>query len=183
MTLLAHHRLVIDQVTNFMSNDFAISDPQGQQVGHIETGGSALGRALMGSRELTVFDGPGQPLLHVKDTVTFGRDRMEIFDGHGQPLAHLVKRIAFFRTRVTIELDGTPLELTGNIWGFDFTLSGPRGQMATVARSWSGIGKALLGHSRYVVDLSPELAPRERQAVLGAVIALDLIREKQQRNN
>ncbi|QOR72042.1 hypothetical protein IM660_07310 [Ruania alkalisoli] len=179
MTLLAHQRLVVDQVTNFMSNDFAIADAQGQQIGHIETGGSALSRFFMGSRELTVFDGPGKPLLHLKDTVTFGRDRMEILDGHGQPLAHMVKRIAFFRTRVTIELDGAPLELTGNLWGFDFTLSGPRGLMATVARNWAGMGRALLGHSRYIVDLSPDLAPRERQAVLGAVIALDLIRKKQ----
>lgn len=182
MSILTHNVLVFQQTRNFSKNDFAIMDAQGLQVAHVETGGSALGRAFMGARELTVFDGPGNPLIHVKDTVTFGRDRMEILDGAGNPLASLVKRIAFFKTRVTIELQGEQLDLQGNFIGFEFELVGPLGVMAAVSREWSGMGNAFLGKSTYAVRLAENLTPPQRQAVIGAVLALDLIREKNNRN-
>lgn len=183
MGLLQHDTLVIDQVTNVMSNDFAISDADGQQVGSIRTEGNALKRMFLGSRRLLVLDDDGTALLRLEDTMTLGRDRMEITDGDGRPLASLVKRMSFLKSRITVVVDDTELDLTGNMWGFDFTMSGPRGELATVARSWSGLGKALLGHSRYVVRLTPGVPARERQAVLGSVIALDLIREKESRSN
>lgn len=182
MSILTHNVLVFQQTKNFSKNDFAIMDAQGLQVAHVETGGSALGRAFMGARELTVFDGPGNPLIQVKDTVTFGRDRMEILDGAGNPLASLVKRIAFFKTRVTIELEGEQLDLQGNFIGFEFELVGPLGVMAAVSREWSGMGNAFLGKSTYAVRLAENLTPPQRQAVIGAVLALDLIREKNNRN-
>ncbi|WP_151526852.1 LURP-one-related/scramblase family protein [Serinicoccus kebangsaanensis] len=183
MHLLEHEVWVMDQVSSFLSNDFAIHALDGSTIGRIRTEGGALGRMLMGSRELTVLDMDGTPLLRLQDTMTLGRERMVITDGTGGPLAHLVKRITLFKTRFTVEFDGQPLDLTGSIWGFDFTMSGPRGQMATVARSWAGVAKALLGRSRYVVHLTPELVARERLVVLGTVIALDLVRAKQDRSS
>ena len=87
MSVLTHDQLIFQQTKSFSKNDFAIMDTQGQQVAHVGTAGSALGRAFVGARELTVLDGPGNPIVQVKDTVTFGRDRMEILDGAGTPLA------------------------------------------------------------------------------------------------
>lgn len=181
MSILSHDVLVFQQTKNFSKNDFAIMDGQGQQVAHVETAGSALGRMFMGARELTVFDGPGNPLIQVKDTVTFGRDRMEILDAQGAPLASLVKRIAFFKTRITVELGGDELDLVGNLWGFEFQMVGPLGVMASVSREWSGLGNAFMGMSTYVVQLGDRLTDAQRKAVIGAALALDLIREKQDR--
>ncbi|ANS79468.1 hypothetical protein SGUI_2072 [Serinicoccus hydrothermalis] len=183
MHLLEHDVWVMDQVTGFLGNDFVIHAADGQEIGRIRTGGSALGRMLMGSRELTVIDRDETPLLRLQDTMTLGRERMVMTDGTGGPLAQLVKRFSLFKTRFTVDFDGQPLDLTGSVWGFDFTMSGPRGQMATVARSWSGVTRALLGRSRYVVHLTPELAARERLVVLGTVIALDLVRAKEDRSS
>lgn len=183
MGILTHDTLIIDQVTNLLSNDFAVSDADGRRIGRIHTEGSVIGRIVKGSRRLVVIDEDEAPLLRLRDTMNMGRDRMEITDATGQPLATLVKKITLMRSRFSVELDGVPLDLIGNMWGFDFTMTGPRGTLATVSRSWSGVGRALLGHSRYVVELSPDLAPRERQAVLGTVIALDLVRAKQDRNS
>jgi len=182
MSVLQQNQLVFQQTKNFSKNDFAIFEPQGQQVAHVETGGSALGRAFMGARELTVFDGPENPIVQVQDTLTFGRDRMEILDGQGNHLASLVKRIAFFVTKISIELDGEELTLEGDFLGYDFSLSGAQGVWATVARSWSGMGNAFLGKSTYSVQIAPVLSATQRATVIGAILALDLIREKQSRN-
>ena len=173
--------LVFQQTKNFVKNDFAIYDTAGVQVAHVETGGSTLGRMLAGSRHLTVFDGPGNPVLQVKDIMTLGRERMDILDGAGNPFATLVKRIAFFRTRITLEYRGEELELDGNLWGFDFQISGPGGVIGTVSRQWSGMGNALLGMSSYALVLAPNIDPGHRLAAVGAVLALDLIREKKDR--
>ena len=179
MSVLTHDQLTFQQTKSFSKNDFAIMDTQGQQVAHVETAGSALGRAFMGARELTVLDGPGNPIVQVKDTVTFGRDRMEILDGAGTPLASLVKRVTLFKTRITIDMQGEQIELQGKVLGFDFQFIGPQGVLATVSREWSSAGKALLGKSTYSVEFIPALSAPQRQTFIGAVLALDLIREKQ----
>lgn len=183
MSLLQQAVLVFQQTKNFSKNDFAILDGVGQQVGHVETGGSVMGRMFMGARELTVFDGPENPVLQVKDVVTFGRDRMEILDPNGGLLASLVKRITMFKTRVSVDLLGEAIELEGDLWGFEFRFVGAHGVLATVSRQWSGMGNALLGKSTYVVQIAEGVAPAQRAAVIGSVLALDLIREKQSRND
>lgn len=183
MTIFAQDLLVFQQTKNISKNDFAIRDGAGVQVAHVETGGSALGRMFAGARQLTVFDGPGNPVLQVKDTMTLGRDRLEILDGQGNPLASLVKRITFFKTRITIDFQGEELEMSGDIWGFDFQVTGAVGALASVSREWSGMGNALLGKSTYALRLAPSLTIGQRQAVIGSILALDLIREKQKRSS
>lgn len=183
MSSLMNDVLVFQQTTNFVRNDFAIMDDQGTQVGHVETGGSTLGRMLVGSRELTVFEGPERPVIRVKDTYSFGRERMEILDAGGGHLASLVKRLTLFKTRITLDLQGEELELTGNIWGFEFQVNGQGGAMAWVSREWSGVGNAFFGKSTYVLRLAEHLTAPQRLAIIGAVLSLDLIREKQKRNS
>lgn len=182
MTLFSQDVLVFQQTKTLTKNDFAILDGAGGQVAHVETGGSTFGRLFAGARHLTVFSGPGNPVIQLKDTMTIGRERLEILDGQGNPLASLLKRITFFKTRITIDLQGEELEMSGNIWGFDFQINGSRGTMASVSREWSGMGNALLGKSTYALRLAPELTLIQRQAIIGSILALDLIREKQNRS-
>ncbi|GAB3753181.1 LURP-one-related family protein [Zhihengliuella somnathii] len=182
MALFAQQVLVFQQTKNLTRNDFAIYDAAGQQVAHVETGGSTLGRLVAGSRHLTVFDGPGNPVIQVQDTMTPFRERMEILDGAGHPLASLLKRFSLFSTRITLTMQGEELTLSGNIWGFNFEVAGAHGVYATVSREWSGLGNAFLGKSTYVLNLAEGLTVPQRQAVIGGMIALDLIREKQQNN-
>ena len=42
MSVLHFNVLVFQQTRNFSKNDFAISEPNGTQVAHVETGGSTL---------------------------------------------------------------------------------------------------------------------------------------------
>lgn len=182
--LAATDRLVMQQVTGFMSNDFTLEDAEGRAVAYGHTRGSAASRFFAGSRSLEITDLAGATLFHVEDPMTFGRDRYRVIDPNGGPLAEIVQRIAFFRTSVQVSVvDGTELQLDGNLRGLDFQLTAGGMAVATVKRQWAGFGKALLGHSRYLLSLDPGMPELVRYAVIGSVIALDLIRDKQRRRN
>lgn len=169
----------MQQVTGIMSNNFDIKDGRGEVVGIIATSGSVASRFFMGSRTLEVTEADGRPVLTVTDTVNFGRDTFELTSPDGQELAHLRKRFTFFRTRVDMHLaDGTVVELHGSVWDFDFEFRIRNAVSARVSRQWAGIGRGLLGHSQYAVEFDPALPARLRSAIIGGVVALDLIRAK-----
>lgn len=181
--LLDQNTLVMQQVSSMMSNDFEILDEQGQPVGLVNTTGSLASRMVRGSRSLVVTEVSGEPVLSVEDSLNFVRDTFELSDAQGQPLAHLRTRFAFFRTSVDMHLaDGTVVEMSGNIRGFDFEFRLGDRVPARVSRQWSGLGKALLGRSTYSVQFDPEAPRTVRAAIIGGVIALDLIRQKDKNN-
>lgn len=182
MSVLASNALIFQQTTNVSRNDFAILDAESQQqVAHVETGGSTLGRMFTGARELYVYDGPGNPLIHVSDTMTFGRDRLMVYEADGSTLAAVVKQLTFFKMHITIDLGGEELELVGNFRGLDFQIVAPYGELASVTRQWSGFANSMFGKSTYLLQLHPGLDDTRRKAVIGSVLALDLLRAKADR--
>lgn len=183
-SLSGQNLLVMQQVTGFLSNDFAIEDEHGQALAQGRTLGSAASRFFGGSRRLEILGLDGTVLFEVQDPRTFGRDRYRVTGPAGEPIAEIVQRIAFFRTSVQISVvDGTVLRLDGSLSGFSFSLMAGDSAVATVDRQWAGLGKALMGRSRYAVSLDPAMPEVVRHAVIGSVIALDLIRDKAERNN
>lgn len=182
MSLLDRDVLVIDQVTSFLRNDFQILDPQGQPVGQILTQGSGLARAFLGNRQLTVAEPDGTTLMTVDDVPNFGRDTFDLLGPDGTRFAEVVKQFTLFSKHLTVQTDAGQLELQGSFWEREFTVDGDGGQAAQVTRSYPGIGAAFLGKERYVLAFSPDLPATLRAGTLGAVIALDLIRQKERNN-
>ncbi|WPF66069.1 MULTISPECIES: LURP-one-related/scramblase family protein [unclassified Corynebacterium] len=179
-SLLHCDHLIMQQVTNWVSNDFDILNPEGQPVGRVVTSGSLLGRMMMGSRELLVTEVDETPVLRLSDTVNFLRETMDLFYPDGTPLAHLRQRWSFFRSRVDMHLaDGRVVELHGSVWDYNYQFVVDEQEVVRVSREWGGIGRALMGHSRYHVEFAPGLPEELHATVLGGVIALDLLREKQ----
>ncbi|MDP9852475.1 uncharacterized protein YxjI [Corynebacterium lowii] len=84
-SLLRHDHLVMQQVTNWTSNDFDILDEQERPVGRVHTSGSLLSRMMMGNRTLQVMEADGTPLVQLSDTVNFVRDTMEMTWADGRP--------------------------------------------------------------------------------------------------
>lgn len=184
VSLTGQNELSIQQVTGFMSNDFAIEDAQGRPVASIRTTGSAASRFFAGSRRFEITDLSGGVLFQVQDPMTWGRDRYRVTAPDGSPIAELVQRIAFFKTTVQVSVvDGTELRLEGNFLDYSYRLLAGGHPVAAVDRKWAGLGKALLGHSRYAVTLDPGMPELVRYAVVGSVIALDLIRDKANRRH
>lgn len=183
--LLRHDVLVMQQITGFMSNDFDILDESGERaVGHVTTTGSGLSRMVAGSRSLDVSDADGTGLLHVEDPPGLGFDRYELSTPDGAPLAEVQSRFSLFSTRVTFNLaDGMEVELTGDMFGFDYRFSVQDAVAARVTREWAGLGRGFLGHSRYVLAIDPTVLPPLRLAIIGGGIVLDLLRQKRSRSN
>lgn len=182
MRIADHDLLVVDQVTSFVADDFAIRDRAGAVVGDIRTQGGALSRMLMGSRELAVHEADGTLALRVLDVVSFGRDRFEVVDGAGAPLAEVVKEFTVFRKRLSLRCaDGQVLDLRGSFLDHDIEVVGPLGVAARVSRQWPGLAAGLLGRERYVIGFGDRVPAALRHAVLGGVVALDLVRAKEQR--
>ncbi|HJB11445.1 MAG TPA: hypothetical protein H9786_13135 [Candidatus Brachybacterium merdavium] len=179
--LLSQDALVLQQITGFMSNDFDILDGAGERVvGHVTTTGGGLARLIAGSRSLDIFDADGTPLLHVEDPIGIGFDRFELSTPDGAALARVTRRFALFSTKVSFSLaDGTALELSGNMLGFDFAFTVGQAVAARVTREWAGLSRGFLGHSRYVLSIDPTVPPRLRLILIGGCIVLDLIRRKQ----
>lgn len=179
MSLLGSTTLIVDQILTVFSPNFAITDLDGQQVGTIRCEDGAS-RVLLLPRNFVVSDETGRAVLHIEDVIDFGRDRLVIADLIDGQTAKLVKEITFFRTEFTLTLfDDTELTLSGDFFDHEFVISGPRGEYALVSRSWGGVVQALLGLDRYVVKFAPTATPNERLAILGGVIAIDLVRAKQ----
>lgn len=179
MTLLQSDVLVIDQVTSFMGNDFAILDAQGRGIGRIRTEGGALTRLVVGNRELAILNGDGSLFMRIEDVMNLGRDRYALSDPDGQPFGEVVKEFTLFSKRLSVNLPGETLRLNGSFFEREFEVTGPGGQVARVSRRWPGVGSALLGKERYVLGFTPGVPGPTRAATLGAVVALDLVRAKE----
>lgn len=180
--LLAHNTFVMQQRTNFNSNNFDILDEQGNPAGRVSTGGSALGRFFMGSRELTITELDGTVLAQLKDQMSIGRERMTIVDANGQVLANILKRFTFFNKRIDIEVvDGPLIELHGRVFDFEIQFQVGGEVVAQASRRWGGFSAGFLGHSRYVLGFTVETPPVAKIALIAGMLALDLIREKESR--
>ncbi|MFZ2501174.1 MAG: phospholipid scramblase-related protein [Nocardioides sp.] len=183
--------LIVDQVTSFFANDFAITDDQGAPLGTIRTEDGVGSRLLMGNRELSVYNNEGELQVHLSDVPNFGLDSFELTGPSGEAIGTIYKEFTFFSKRLSVELPAAPdagtttdrLEISGDLFDYDFTATLNGQPAAQVARRWPGLGEALLGHNRYVVLFDRSLPELPRKALLGAVIALDLIRAKKRRNS
>lgn len=181
-SLLTSNTLVVQQTRSFMSNDFEMQSQDGRVLGRVLTTGSTAGRLLKGNRTFDLVDGNGNLLLKIVDPFDFGLDRYELLNPDGSLFAHVQKQFSFMRKRLTIELPGLTLELEGSLFEYDFNITVNGHVAARVAREWGGLVAGLRGKSRYGVNFDPGAPEPVRLAMLGGLVALDLIRAKDARN-
>lgn len=193
--LLAHNNIVIQQIRNFMEDDFDILDTEGHCIGKIETTGSTLSRMFMGSRRLTVSEPDGTPVFVITDPTDFTLDRYEVYypdphatDAEGKQqggvgpsrlLATIQQKFAFFQRKLEISIPGfADCRVDGDLWHYDATFMINDIKVAQMSRKWSGFANLLSGNERYVLQLKEDLPPQLRAAIIGAAIALDLMAKK-----
>lgn len=180
--LLTSDTLVFQQTSSMLSNDFRIEDVAGNLVGQVLTTGGVGARLLKGSRTFELVDAHGNLLLHIKDPFDMGFDRYELINPDGSLLANVRKQFSMMRKRLSIEMQGLTLELAGSIIEYDFTIRAGETVAARVSRQWGGIVAGLRGRSRYSASFDPAAPETVRLAMVGALIALDLMRAKDARN-
>ena len=195
--LLSHNSIVIQQIRNFMADDFDILDTEGNCIGKIETTGGTLSRMFMGSRRLTVSEPDGTPVFVITDPTDFALDRHEVYypdpqvtdaegkqqGGAGAPrlLATIQQKFAFFKRKLEISIPGfANCSVDGDPWHYDATFMINDIKVAQMSRKWSGFANLLSGNERYVLQLKDDLPPQLRAAIIGAAIVLDLMAKKAQ---
>ena len=193
--LLSHDSIVIQQIRNFMADDFDILDTEGNCIGKIETTGGTLSRMFMGSRRLTVSEPDGTPVFVITDPTDFALDSYEVYYPDPQAtspegkqpvgadssrlLATIQQKFAFFKRKLEISIPGfAHCEVDGDVWHYDATFKINDVKVAQMSRKWSGFTNMLTGNERYVLQLKDDLPPQLRAAIIGAAIALDLMAKK-----
>ncbi|MFW0112552.1 LURP-one-related/scramblase family protein [Rothia sp. P5766] len=176
--LLTENSLVIQQTRSFLSNDFALEDERGMVLGRVHTTGSLAVNFLKGNRSFDLVDDRGQPLLTIRDPFDLGLDRYELYKPDGSFFAHVQKHFSFLTKRLSIELPQLTLNLEGNLLEYSFNIMAGSTVAAQVSRQWGGLTSAIRGKSRYGVHLDPVAPAEVRLAIIGALVALDLIRAK-----
>lgn len=180
--LLTSNTLVFQQTSSMLSNDFRIEDAAGNLVGQVLTTGGVGARLFRGSRTFDLLDERGNLLLHIKDPFDMGFDRYELITPDGSLLANVRKQFSMMRKRLSIEMPGLTLELAGSILEYDFSIRTGERVAAQVSRQWGGVVAGLRGRSRYSASFDPDAPEPVRLAIVGALIALDLMRAKDARN-
>ena len=181
MSILNHDLLILQQFRSDSSPRFDILDAQGQGVGVVSGTESGVRRIFLGAREFDVLDADGSLLAHVSDVRDLWRDTYEIVRGDGSVLATIARKMGFFSHRFSIALStGEVFMVEGDFFGREFNVVDADDEeiVAQASRERAGFAKALLGHDRYALYYPAGTSPDRRLAILGGMIALDLMRAK-----
>ncbi len=179
--LLHQDLLILQQFRNGLSPEFNILDDQEQVVGMVGGTESGARQFLLGPREFDVLDADGRRLAHISDVRDFWRDTYEIMRGDGSMLAIVTRKLGFFSHRFSIELStGEVFMVEGDFFGREFNVVDAVAEeiVAQASRERAGFVKAFLGHDRYALRYPAGTSPEWRLAILGGMIALDLMRAK-----
>ena len=127
----------------------------------------------------------GAHVLSIEDPVNFIRDKYVVHQVNPPlELARLTQRFAWIGAKFDVEVAGFPsVEITGQAFQLNYTLTSQGRPLATVDAEYSGMGRMLMGKSSYRVRIEPDLDERQHAAVIGIALAIDMRRAKMRRNS
>ncbi len=184
-SLLNHDLLVVQQTRAGASTEFNIEDAQGALIGLIScTQKSGVRQFFGGAREFDLLEADGTRLAHLSDDRKIWRDTYTLLRADGSQLATVSKQAKLFSRRITTTLttgEELLVESKGNFSDRELNITSNRSGnvVAQASRERVGFAEALRGHDRYVLHV-PSLSPELRLAILGTVVALDMMRAKEE---
>lgn len=181
MTLIDSPVLYLDQIRSASRIDFTIYGENEAPVGSVTTEGNVLARMLSGPRRLVVSDHEGAAFVLVEDVPNLGRDRLEILSPSGGALATVTKEFTFVRKVLTVTIGGEPsFELRErDMAETNFQIVGAVGPLANVSRFYPGFAARFMNKSSYCISFAGGIGIETRQAILGTVVSVAVIRAKE----
>lgn len=160
--------LIIQQTSTVRTANFDILDGSGETpAGQVRTVDGGWSRLLMGPRKFEIRDDDDEVVLFLDDTVNLGRDTFVIRDRHRQPVAEVKKTSLFRARRLQLHLaDGTEVDLRGDVWAWNFAFHLGDAGPARVRRERAGLGRAVAGHRRFVLEMTQQVPENVRLALL-----------------
>lgn len=158
-------RFVIRERFFAIGNDSDIMDESGQPVLQVD------GKVFTLRDKLVVKNLSGQEVATVQRKMLSFRPTYEISIG-GQEAAEVRKHFFTpFRDKFTIDIPGPDdLEMSGNIWDHEFTITQGNRQVAQVSKQWFS------WEDTYGVDIAPDV---DELLILTSVLALDLAQHEE----
>lgn len=156
-------RLYIKQKVFSWSDEFTVKDEQGNDKYYVK------GELFSFGHKLHVYDTNHREVAYIAQKV-FAWMPQFLITINGQEVGRLVKKMTFFKPSYYIE--GSDLELGGDFFEYDYTLSAHGKSIMKLSKEWFTWGDS------YVLDINN---PQDELLSLCIVLAIDC--EKCSRNN
>lgn len=182
--VFSEQELVVKQTKAMGRDTFAIENPAGELLGSARQT-LKLGDLVKASRGVEVFDANGTHLLTIEDPVNLIRDTYVVHLANPpMQLAKLTKRFAWIGSRFDVHIAGFPdVRIEGRPFNLNYTLTSQGQPFAQVDAEYSGIGRAVMGKTSYRLRMEQLLDERQRAAVIGIALAIDMRRAKMRRRS
>mgnify|MGYP002716114351 FL=1 len=176
--------LVVKQTKALGRDAFAIEGPDGELLGTARQT-LKMSDLVKASRGVEVFDADGTHVLSIEDPVNFIRDTYVVhLASPPMQLAKLTKRFAWIGAKYDVEMAGLPdVQIQGQAFQLNYSLTSQGREIARVDAEYSGMGRLMMGKTSYRVRIEPGLDERQRAAVVGITLAIDMRRQKMRKNS
>ena len=99
-------------------------------------------------------------------------------------MAVITKRFSMFKTKMELTMEGfADVEVHGDFWDWNLTITSQDHQLADVSNKWTGMGNYFMGKNTYLLRIAPDLNEQQHAAIIGAVMSMDMLRTKKQKNS
>jgi uncharacterized protein YxjI len=189
--LLTRDRLVFNQKAKIieMNIDFAIRDPEGNEIGRIRQEGQSqlkkFARFVTSvdqflTHTLAVYDASGEKVVELTRPAKIFKSTVVVNDASGGEVGKIVQKNMVGKIRFSLQ-DAGGAELgtinAENWRAWNFSIQDPGGtEIARITKTWEGLAKTLFTTADdYLLEVSgSQLPPALRQLILAAAAGVDL---------
>ena len=169
------------------TNQYAVLDEQGRDLGTVAERSGGLGRMLLRGFlrshrgfEVGVFDADGQHVLQLRRPFFFVFSDLEVSTPAGQVVGHVKRRFGVLYKRYDL-LDGlgrcfaTIAGPRWRLWTFPVEATGGLGLEATITKKWGGGLREIFSDAdTFMVDFQrPEWTEDQRAVIFCAALSID----------
>jgi uncharacterized protein YxjI len=189
--LLSRDRLVFNQKAKLieMNIDFAIRDPDGNEIGRIRQEGQSqlkkLARFVSSldqfmTHTLSVYDAAGTKVVELTRPRKIVKSTVLVKDGVGADVGKIVQQNMVGKIRFALQdAQGQQLgSINAENWrAWNFSIQDPSGtEVARITKTWEGLARTLFTTADdYLLEIrSPSLSRTLRQLILASAAGVDL---------
>lgn len=187
-TLFSEPVLVVNQKAKFieLSNEYAISDQHGNQIGAVREVGQSTARKVVRfvsnvdqylTHKYEVVDVSGRVQMRMVRPAKFVKSKVVVEDGNGNQIGEIVQENVFGKIHFGLMVGGDRIgSIDAQNWrAWDFTISSASGaQVARITKTFGGIARAVFTTAdNYVVEVTPGLDGPLLMMTVAAAVSVD----------
>lgn len=187
-TIFSEPVLVVNQKAKLveLSNEYAIFDQNGAQLGTVRQVGQSVARKLLRAftsvdqfltHRLEVADTSGDTQLVLTRPAKLVRSKVLVNDGEGREIGRIVQETVVGKIRFGLEAgERTVGSINAENWrAWNFNIRDETGsEVARITKTWEGLAKTMFTTAdNYVVEIHRPLGEPLRSLVVAAALSID----------